>query len=177
MLAAETCNKVPKSSSVLRAAFRSHFDEVTIEKCIKEIQQNFPKFKEAKGFYRFGEWSKRHNWVVARERPGNSLGLPKEPLDKIRLDKIRKEYIIAKNWEGLQLLPDDYARINKAIKTLVYKAGTDETAIEAIQWITKDASDRYDWTLETLINKKWPDFLKNGKRSDAYKEMKAHVKR
>lgn len=77
-------------------------------------------------------------------------------LDKSRVDKIRIEYIRVKNYDISSFLPNDYARVHRAIKTLLIKAkGSAEDVIAGLGWIN---TQRYEWTLETLI-RKWPDFM------------------
>jgi len=171
MLAAETSNKVPKNTSILRAALRSTQTEVKIGECMNEIKEHFPKFRETKDYYKFNGWGVRHNWVLSKESLGNSQGTAREPLDKIRIDKIRIEYIRAKKWESIPFVSGDYARMNKGIKQLIERAdGKDEVVIEGIRWISEK---NYEWTLETLL-KKFPDFLKN-RPSDAYRKAQEYV--
>ena len=87
LLAAETNNKVPKAPSILHTCLRTTLDEGEIKKNLDEIKEHFPKFKETKNFYRFEGFSQKHNWVS----PRSSQGVPREVLDKIRIDKKRKE--------------------------------------------------------------------------------------
>lgn len=92
MLSAETINKIPKNTEILKNCFRSSLTPEKIENCLKEIQNNFPKFKNKGNFYYFGEWKYKHNWKpqgTPKELPRKSKGTPKETLDKSRVDKIR----------------------------------------------------------------------------------------
>lgn len=91
LLAAETNNKIPKKITFLREAMRSRLSEDQIESSIQEIKRNFPKFKETSHFYYFSEWNNRHNRVTPQEFFGSSHGVPKDAVDKIRIDKIRGE--------------------------------------------------------------------------------------
>lgn len=162
LLSAETNNKIPKNPALIKTALRSQQPENKIQECLKEIQDNFPKFKQDKNFYRFAEWSTRHNWILKKELQGNSEGVPKEPenrIDKNRIDKIRINYCSAKGYSLEKFLPDDFSRTAKAIKTLITKAdGNDDLVVKAFAWAGKQ--NWCDWTLETLI-RKWPDYLKN----------------
>jgi len=157
MLAAETNNKIPKNLGLIKQSLRSDQDESEIESNIQEIKSNFPKFKENKHFYFFREWGVRCNWIKGKELPGNSPGTARELVDKIRIDKIRREYIRLTGLDLKDFKPDDYARTGKAIKTLISKAdGNDEKVLGALEWISKQD---YHWTLETLI-KKWVEAVK-----------------
>jgi len=147
MLSAETSNKIPKNSDILRSALREPLQGTEIKKCLEEIKVNFPKFKESKHFYYFVGWRSRHNWYL----PSNSLATPQPVLEKKRIDKIRKEYIKLKGWQEEDLVSDDYARIHKAIKTLLLKAKDDEKALKALYWVAKQGYT--DWTMETVVKK------------------------
>jgi len=175
LLSAETSNKIPKNPKILQTALRTNQNVEKIEQTIKEILTNFPKFKESNNFYSFKEWSKRHNYIAKKELQRNSQGTPKDALDKIRIDKIRKEYIREKNWGNVKLHPDDFSRTSKAIKALIIKAeGDDETVIDAIRWISGRG---YEWTLETII-KKWADFMaqRPSKEMLAFEKLKREGK-
>ena len=98
MLSAETSNKIPKKTEILRTYLRTEMSDEKIESCLKEIQKHYPKFKnktENKGeFYYFGEWDYKHNWIKKSNSPATPQQLPsnrKGTVDKIRLDKKRKE--------------------------------------------------------------------------------------
>lgn len=162
MLAAETNNKMPKNNGLIKSALRSNQSESKIGDCINEIKTNFPKFRENKGFYFFREWGNRCNWIVRKELRGNSEGTPKEAIEKNRIDKkrldiIRLKYIRLKGWNEKDLMPDDYARIHKAIKALLIKAKTTERVLQALNWVAKQNYD--NWTMETVV-KKFPDAIK-----------------
>lgn len=77
-------------------------------------------------------------------------------VDKKRIEKIREEYIKAKGFRLTDFSSDDFARTGKAIKTLINKAGGEDTqVIEAIKWASKQSW--CDWTLETVI-RRWLSF-------------------
>src|SRR3989304_1908324 len=87
MLAAETSNKMPKNTALLKQVFRTTINEATIEQSIVEIKRNFPKFKENNRFYYFSEWSNRCNFVTAKEILRKSQENPTDGTDNIRIDK------------------------------------------------------------------------------------------
>lgn len=90
MLSAETINKIPKNPQVLKSCMRSYLTPEKIEKCLEEIQKNFPKFKNKANFYYFQEWDYKHN-VIPKEIPRNSQGTPWDAVEENRIDKIRRE--------------------------------------------------------------------------------------
>lgn len=168
MLAAETTNKIPKNSEIIKTIFRTNLSNDKIKENIKLIQQNFPKFVETNNFYRFREWSNRCNWINKKELRGSAEGTPEDGVDKIRKEKIRKEYIRVKEFDISTFQSDDYSRMNKAINTLYAKAKKDaEVVCAGLEWLSKQG---YEWTLETLI-KKWPDFMKFHNTPDILKQF------
>ena len=157
LLCALTNNKVPRKYEVLQQLLRTTVSEKELESIFQEIKEHFPKVLFHKDFYYVKGFKELHNWVVPKELPENSHGTPKEAVDKIRIDKIRKEYINIKGWDIKNLFPDDFARTAKAIKLLIHKAqGNDSLVTEGLRWMSKQ---RYEWTLETLV-KHWADFMK-----------------
>ncbi len=88
MLSAETNNKIPKNPEILKSCIRSNLTPEKIENCLKEIQKNFPKFKNKADFYYFKEWEYKHNWLP-QGTPKELLRNSKGNVDKIREDKIR----------------------------------------------------------------------------------------
>ena len=137
--------------------------------CSKSLKRDtlyFPKFKD-----RADDYTKRLRRVSEHSTEN-------VPLDKNRIDKIRREYIQAKGWDEKNLVSNDYARITVSIKNLLQRTD-DDTVIEAIKWIKEEAEGKYNWTLETLHNKKWHDFLnRNRNRASLpayYKEMEPLV--
>ena len=104
------------------------------------------------------EYADEYSTRVAREYP-DSVGV-----DKIRIDKIREEYIKLKGWDLKTLSSNDFSRTAKAIKTLLLRTkGEVEPILKGLAWISKQ---NYEWTLETL-DKKWLDFMKPEKPQGA----------
>ena len=136
MLAAETGNKIPKNTTILKSCFRSTLTPQEIENCIKEIIKNFPKFIYSNEFYKFKEWAMRTNWVLAKELRRNSQGTPREVLDKNRIDKNR----IDKNREVLQHFSKKHEEVTGVKYPITY--GKD-------QKLLYDIMDIYD--LKTLM--------------------------
>lgn len=160
MLAAETNNKIPKSNGVIKTALRSNLTENKIEECIKEIKANFPKFRENKGFYFLREWGNRCNWILSKELRRNSEGTPKDAVDKIRIDKIIKEYITIKKWDSnnKELVREIYKRNARPAKQLTLIAKDKD--INALQEISAYLTQKgLSWTLETII-KQYPEWYK-----------------
>ena len=169
MLAAETDNKMPKNTGLIKNALRSKQTENKIQECINEIKNNFPKFKEHKGLYFFKEWGTRCNWIVNKELQRNSKGTPKDAIeekriDKIRIDKILHAFVERKNYPK-EHLSYYYKRYTNTIKTLLTLAGGDtDKVIKAIDWFGGICDKKnLSWTLET-IEKWFPDYLVKGER-------------
>ena len=169
MLAAETDNKIPKNDGLIKSALRSRQTEVKIKECINEIKANFPKFKENKGFYFFQEWGTRCNWIINKELRRNSEGLPKEAIDKIRIDKNRIDNILyafleKKNYpKEPQDLSFYYKRFTNPIKRLLLLTkGDPAKVIKAMDWFGGLCDQKgFSWTLETI--EKWlPEYLSKG---------------
>lgn len=93
MLAAETDNKIPRSEVILRGCLRTTLNESEISNCLNEIKSSFPKFRSNKHHYYFSEWEYKHNRIENQELLGNSQGTPRDAVDKIRKEKIRKDKI------------------------------------------------------------------------------------
>jgi hypothetical protein len=91
LLAAETYNKIPKNDEVLREGLRSRQDLETFKKCLEEIKQNFPKFKENKHFRYFGEFETKTNYIPKREIPSKSPAIAQHSVDKEIEEEIDKE--------------------------------------------------------------------------------------
>jgi len=150
-------NKIPKNFAIIKSSTRSEKDEGFIKEGLKEIMSNFPKLIETNNFYKFKEWNSRHNFVTPKETPGNSWGVPKEALDKIRI-RIRKEYIRLKNWDAENLTKNDYGRIGKATNRLLERTqGSADLVIKKMNVLNdRFAGKGLSWTLETL-DKMWMD--------------------
>jgi len=106
MLSAETFNKIPKNTEILKACFRSNLTPERIDECIKEIQKNFPKVKNRANYYYFQEWEYKHN-RISGELPRNSQGTPQGALEEKRKEEKRKEDSVfskSLNPEGLKKL-------------------------------------------------------------------------
>jgi hypothetical protein len=163
MLAAETNNKIPKNNGVIKATLRSQQSEERIDECIKEIKSHYPKFKENKGFYYFGEWGNRCNWIAGKELPGNSQGTAGDGADKIRidknrLDKIIKEYIKIRRLDAqIKEFPamegEIYRTQGKAVKRLYSVLKEDADLVcRAIYKAGEYFNQRgLDWNLYTIL--------------------------
>ena len=94
MLAADTGNRMVRSGQVLRQALRCTLQPTQLQECINEIRVNFPKFRSNRYYYYFKDFDNRLNWVEKdkkKEFPGSSQGVAGDGVDKIRIDKKRKE--------------------------------------------------------------------------------------
>ena len=176
MLAAETDNKIPKNNGVIKSALRSKQTESKVDECIIEIKNNFPKFKENKGFYYFQEWDNRCNWINNRELRRNSAGTPQDGADKkdIDIEKIRRiidTFIAKKAFPVLQ--PDGtkdkvlessiYARNVRVAKDLIrISKGNIDKVIEIMEWTATELNKKgLNWNLNTVL--KWyPEYLVKG---------------
>jgi hypothetical protein len=89
LLAAETHNKVPKNPTLIRTATRSQLTDNEIEKCLVEIKNNFPKFKETEQNYYFYDFNGKHNQVRTKTSRGLAQNKPRATLEeeKKREDK------------------------------------------------------------------------------------------
>jgi hypothetical protein len=87
---AQNYNKMPKKLEIIKTIFHTKQHINTIEKSIKNIQVNFPKFKEGKDFYYMEDFEEKTNYIPDREIPRKSQGLPKDVVDKEE-DKIKKK--------------------------------------------------------------------------------------
>jgi len=173
MLAAETNNKIPKNLKVVKSSLRSQLPEEKIQDCINEIKINFPKFKEHKDFYFIKEFDTRCNRVYPGELPGNSQGAPGVHVDKIRIDKIIKEYIHKKS---IPLVLENGTPEEKAATSAFWKRnvrtaknlailskGNTQQVIDAMEWFGGLCERKnLSWSLET-IEKWFPDFMAKGK--------------
>jgi hypothetical protein len=90
MLAAETRNKIPKKVEVIKEALRSRLKPDLIQKCIDEIKDHYPKFKENPHYYYFGEFKNRLNWVLNSKLVGTPKELPRSAKG-VRKDKIEED--------------------------------------------------------------------------------------
>lgn len=81
LFAAETYNKIPKNLEAIKKSFKTDQDLETIERTIREIKENFPKFKENKHFYYFDEFDTKTNYIPEKEILGKSQILPKDVTD------------------------------------------------------------------------------------------------
>ncbi len=111
-------------------------------KSLKNKELYVPKFKE-----RADDYTKRMRRLS--EQDTDSV---RHRLDKIRIDKIRKEYIRIKGISEEDLTGSDYGRYTKEIKKLALRR--DFSVEEVIRRLNLLAKEPYNWTLETL-DKKW----------------------
>lgn len=93
LLAAETYNKIPQNDLILKEALRSRLDLKEFEKCLKEIKENFPKFRSNKHFRYFSEFETKTNYIPSKETPRKARGLPKEGVYKEEEEEEDKEYV------------------------------------------------------------------------------------
>ena len=139
MLAAETGNKMPKNTTLLKSCFRSSLTPQEIENCIKEIIKNYPKFIYINEFYKFKEWSTRTNFVYSKGSPGELLGKAKGTVDKKRIEEDKK-----KNRDTLQYFSKKHEETTGVPYPITY--GKD-------QKLLYDLMDIYDLkTLTALID-------------------------
>ncbi|RKY32665.1 MAG: hypothetical protein DRP74_02175 [Candidatus Omnitrophota bacterium] len=117
LLAADTYNKIPKNDIVLRKALRSRLNLKSFQKCLKEIKNNFPKFKDNKHYCYFEEFETKTNYIPKREIPRKSLGFPKGGADK---DKEEEE---DKDKEKNQPYWTVFSEKNTGLLKTVYKKG------------------------------------------------------
>lgn len=103
LFAAETYNKIPKNLDAIRRAFKTDQDLADIKSTIKEIKNNFPKFKENKHFYYFDGFDEKTNYIPERANLGKSQVSPKEGTDKEEdkeEDKDKDIYNIVSHWNA-----------------------------------------------------------------------------
>ena|SRR3990167_4192708 len=94
LLAQETYNKIPKNLDALRFAFKTKLDLTEIESAIKEVKNNFKKFRENKHYYYFLDFDEKTNYISDKDELGKSQGTPKEAVEKKRKEKNIIEYNI-----------------------------------------------------------------------------------
>src|SRR3990167_10206126 len=82
MLAGETYNKIQLSIDAIKLAFRTKQDVFEIEKSIKEIMTNFPKFKRGKNFYYINEFETKTNWVSPQQSLSNRSAIAQQVTEK-----------------------------------------------------------------------------------------------
>jgi len=82
LFAQETYNKIPKNLEAIKKAFKTDQDLKIIEESIKEIKNNFPKFRENKHYYYFKGFEEKTNYVKAREKPGNTRAIAQQGVYK-----------------------------------------------------------------------------------------------
>ena len=94
LFAAHNWNKIPKSITAIKKAFKTDQTEEEIKETIAEIKNSFPKFKENKDFYYFNGFDEKTNYVkhgYPREIPRNSRGLPKEGVEEEKEEEKEKK--------------------------------------------------------------------------------------
>lgn len=109
LISGVTTNEIPKEANILKSILRSDQSESKIEESIIKIKQNFPSFKENKGFYYFDDWNTKHNWVIL----GNSQGTPKEVLEEEEEKKKNKNKNKKEKKKKKENLPTKSELINK----------------------------------------------------------------
>lgn len=158
LLAANTKNSIADDENFLKNRLNLPETPQKIRENLIHLFTTFPKLISKNGVIKFKNFNKLHNPLgTPSDTQWNAKGTPMDAVDKSRIDKIREEYNIIKGLDLKNYFPDDFARTAKAIKTLINKAGNkDELVLKALRWM---ATQRYEWTLETLV-KKWADFMK-----------------
>ena len=145
MVAAETFNKIPKKTCIIRLLFRTTLTDTEIKKHIKEIKKMFPKFKENKHYFYFEEFETKHNWVS----PGSSQIIPKDVQEEDKEEEKNKKKI--KRREDINIIIDD---LNNIIKS-AYKSDTPKTQ-ELIYARFKDGFSIQDFkTVHRKMAKAW----------------------
>lgn len=179
LLCAQSNNKVPRKYDVLKQLLRTECNESELENILTEIRNNFPKFLAHKDYYYIKGFKEKHNYVAPKEFPNNSEGNPKEHVDKIRIEQIRKEYCDRKGFAPEDLSRRDLNRIYVGITELLKQAKGDvKKATAAILWVTRQdwvAKKNFDWDIFTVV-KKFPEFSKQyrdfEKVADVVEEIK-----
>lgn len=85
LVAQETYNEIPKNVKTLSELCRCKRKGV-LERCLIEIKNKFPKFKETANYYYFDDFHEKTNYIRAEH--GHSQVLPKAGVDK---DKDKEE--------------------------------------------------------------------------------------
>lgn len=165
LLASATYNKVPKNPDALRIGLKTTQDLETLKKSIAEIKANFPKFKEAKGFYFFDKFEEKTNYIPKQAIPRKAQGSARVGVDKSRVDKSR----VYKNREektgpsaALKAALDSvykkgfniYELINRVKKELRWQPG--RYFPEEVLLGVCEEYNKYDGKIE----KPWPWFVK-----------------
>ena len=152
LLAGSTNNATPNDEKYLKNRLNLLDSDPNIRQNIDFLLATFPKLISKNGLLKFKNFNKLHN------RLGNSNGTPKDAkkrTDKIRIDKIRDEFIKLKKWQGQTFDKSFYGRTGVAINKLLGLTNQDSEIIDCLRWASKKWPDM--WILETCI-KKWPDF-------------------
>lgn len=154
LLAAETYNKIPLNDNVLREALRSKLELQSFQKCLEEIEKNFPKLRKNKHFRYFAEFETKTNYIPKRAIPRKSQGLPKDGVDKDKEEDIDKEK---------EKTPQEiYLHYSKIIKS-----GGKEDAVKSIhKLLTKDGFTKED--LLCRIDAYKQSILKSKKQDPEY---------
>jgi hypothetical protein len=100
--------------------------------------------------------------------------MPIEPKTNAR--EIYKElgeyYVKLKRWNPDDLNSNDYARMNRALKELLNKAGSNKDKVkQAIKWCHDNYGVKLEWSLETVV-KKFADAVRPVKAYEKYMEKK-----
>ena len=109
------------------------------------------------------EFRKRSSdWEIRKLRSENGDTPKNLAVDKIRLDKIRKEYIRLKEWvvEDKDILSSIIKRTVRPAKSLLLMTKDDELALRAMRWTAAKCKEKgLSWEIETVI--KWfPEYQK-----------------
>lgn len=91
MLAGETYNKIPLSKEAIKLAFRTSQDANEIEKSIKEIMINFPKFKRGKNFYYIEDFHEKTNWLSPKQSLSKRSANAQHAVDKEKEEEKEEE--------------------------------------------------------------------------------------
>lgn len=119
---AETYNKLPANSQLLRQQLRITWKKKVFDSAIKEIEFNFPKFKKDGNFYSFEEFDTKTNY--RREIPSNTQVTPKEGIDIDKDIDIDKEAGIL--WRNIYLKNAGIVELD-FVNSLIKKHGNKKT--------------------------------------------------
>jgi hypothetical protein len=167
LLAGATNNNIKYDVNYLKRVLNLHENTQIISQNLKKIFEVFRNSRVINGYIKFKNFNKLHNYVW--KRVGNSLGIPKEVLEKNRIEKNRIDRAIA-HYIHLKDLKTEVAT-NHAILTNIYKTQgkqlvellsveKDDLEVErAMDWVAGKFKD-IDWKFSTVV-KQYSDYLRN----------------
>lgn len=110
---AETYNKLPSNCLLLRQQLRITWKKKVFDLALKEVEQNFPKFKKSENYYYFEDFESKTNYI--RDCPSVAQIPPKAGTD------IDKEKDIDKEQEQEVNEPDTSSNISNEVTKLFIK--------------------------------------------------------